>query len=220
MHQPPTDVIFFDLGNVLVYKDDQLLLRRLAERAGRTPSKDEASRYEPEFWLDLETGRIPRDRIREEVCRRAGLDMSEEAFFKLWGSHYEINREIVPLSGEIEDRTRLFLLSNTNPLHYEFIRPKIPFLECFEGYFLSYEMGLRKPDRAFYQRAIDAAGVSPDRIVYFEDVPEYADVAHELGVRTFVYQDYATFRAQLESLRLYRAPFDPAGPPKVRIQRL
>lgn len=217
------DAMFFDLGDVLVHRDDELLLRRLAERAGRTPGKDEAARYEPAFWSALETGRIPPDRIRAEVCRRAGIDpeaLSDAAFRQLWGCHFEINREIVPLLAELEDTTRFHLVSNTNAIHFDIVRPKIPFLECFAGFTLSFERGVAKPDAAFYRQAIDAAGVAPERIAYFEDRPDCVAAARALGIRAYVYQDVATFRSQLEMLQLYTAPFDPAGPPKTRFLRL
>jgi putative hydrolase of the HAD superfamily len=55
----------------------------------------------------------------------------------------------------------------------------------------SYELGLRKPARAIYERAIAAAGVAPERIIYIDDVAAYTRAAAELGMQAITFESAA-----------------------------
>ncbi len=44
----------------------------------------------------------------------------------------------------------LFLLSNTNALHFEYIQENYPVLKHFSHFILSYKVGSRKPEKGIY----------------------------------------------------------------------
>jgi putative hydrolase of the HAD superfamily len=75
-------------------------------------------------------------------------------------------------------------------------------LERFDHLLLSHDFGLIKPEPAFYQAALDRAGVAPDRAAFFDDIPEYAEAATALGIRGHVFRDVEEFKGQLRDLGL------------------
>jgi biotin operon repressor BirA-like protein len=56
---------------------------------------------------------------------------------------------------------RLILISNTNRLHYEYIRRTYPILRAFDHVVLSYKLKTRKPEPAIYRAALRLSGVPP-----------------------------------------------------------
>jgi cytidyltransferase-like protein len=81
------------------------------------------------------------------------------------------------------------LLSNTSPIHIqklqEFAAHGYPIRECFEKLYLSYEIGLSKPDKAIFDYVLKDAGLKPEETLLIDDGPENCRVAAELGIRTY-----------------------------------
>ncbi len=80
---------------------------------------------------------------------------------------------------------RLFILSNTCELHWQFATQSIP-TELFERCFVSYEMGLRKPDVAIYERVCAEAGISPADTLFIDDNPDNIAGANQAGLNTLL----------------------------------
>ena len=59
-----------------------------------------------------------------------------------------------------------------------------PVRPLFEQIFESSELGLRKPDPAFYRHACQAMSVEPTEVVFLDDLGINLKPAHELGMRT------------------------------------
>lgn len=63
----------------------------------------------------------------------------------------------------------------------------VMFPDLFDGYFISGEMGVKKPDVAFFEQVIakiqqDTPGVQPQDIVFFDDTPEHVAGAKQAGI--------------------------------------
>jgi putative hydrolase of the HAD superfamily len=196
------DAVIFDLGNVLVFHDNELLYQRLAERAGVTPAAVRQALAEPELFFAINRGWLDADGIRRTVCRAIGADLTADEFAALWCCHFQVHRAVLPLVERLVGRVRLLLLSNTNVLHTAYLRPRLPLLDRFDHLLFSHDLGLVKPETAFYQAALGRAGVRPDRTAFFDDVPEFVAAARALGIHGYVFQDLATFTRDLVDLGL------------------
>lgn len=83
-------------------------------------------------------------------------------------------------------RYRMALLSNTSRFHFEHYREECrPLFEQMSHLFLSFEMGLRKPDPAIYRLALDTAGWLAEETLFIDD--SYANIraAEQMGLRTW-----------------------------------
>ncbi len=195
------EAVIFDLGNVLVFHDNDLLYRRLGERAGR--SGDEVNRILAEPLFDgINRGTLDAEGIYHEVCGALGLSLSRDEFAALWSCHFAVNEPILPMVEGLVGRVKLLLLSNTNPLHTAYLRPRLPVLERFDHLLFSHDLGLVKPEPAFYEAALARAGVAPEAAAFFDDVPRFVEAACALGIRGYVFRDTAEFVCQLAELGL------------------
>jgi FMN phosphatase YigB (HAD superfamily) len=197
----PPRALIFDLGNVLVFHDNALLFARLGLRAGLAPH-EVAQRLTGAGWTAANRGQLDAEGIRRDVCGALGVELPMEEFAPLWSSHFTVHEAVLPRVEALEGRVKRLLLSNTNALHVQYLRPKLPLLERFDAVLLSCEEGLVKPEPAFFQRALERAGCAPHEAAFFDDLPEFVEAANALGIRGHLFTDAPTFDAQLKALGL------------------
>ena len=84
---------------------------------------------------------------------------------------------------------RLFLLSNTNDLHIEHVVQTMGekrfgrFKSCFEGFYLSHEIKMRKPNTEIYEYVLGQNALAPEETLFIDDTKENTDSAKKLGIR-------------------------------------
>lgn len=196
------EAVILDLGNVLVFHDNPRLYRALGARAGRSEIEVAAILAEPGLFQDISRGRLDGEGIRRAVCRALAIDLPMDEFVSLWCCHFTRNDAIFPLVEGLIGRVKLLLLSNTNALHTEYLRPRLPVLARFDHLLFSNEVGLIKPEPAFYQEALARAGVSPAAAVFFDDHPPFVEAARALGIQGQVFRGTETFADDLRRLGL------------------
>ena len=118
-------------------------------------------------------------------------------FAEIWCDIFAEQREVTGLLDEIGRHADLVLLSNTDPLHFDYIRRYYDFLAKFGRLVLSYEVGHAKPARQIYQRALDLCAPG-SRLIYFDDVPEYVAAARACGLPAEQFVDAGRLRRDLE----------------------
>nr|WP_299388816.1 HAD family phosphatase [Allomuricauda sp.] len=93
-----------------------------------------------------------------------------------------------------EKKYRLFLLSNTNDLHIEFVRNQLGndkfkrFEKAFEVFYLSYEMGMRKPDAEIFEFVLKENNLVAEETLFVDDTKENTDTAAKLGIKVWTLQ--------------------------------
>jgi FMN phosphatase YigB (HAD superfamily) len=194
------DAVILDLGNVLVFHDDAVLLGELAARGKTTVESVRAALKA--VWEPCNRGHLSGPALRKAVTGAAGFDIDDAAFVDVWNCHFRFHTEVFPLVESLFGRVKVVLLSNTNATHLDWIRPRLPILDRFDSLVLSYELGIAKPDAAIFAEAMRRAGTTPDRTAFFDDVAAYVDAARALGIRAHVFTDAPRFREQLASLGL------------------
>jgi glucose-1-phosphatase len=198
---PPPRALLLDLGNVLVFHDNALLFRKLGARAGLSPSEAER-RIAGAGWTAANRGLLGAEGIRREVCRALGVELSPEEFTLLWNSHFTLHEEVLPRVEGLVGRVKLALLSNTNVAHAAWVKPRLPVLGRFDHLLLSCEVGLVKPEPAFFQEALRRLDCEPHEVAFFDDLPEFVQAADALGLRGHLFTTAAAFDAQLQALGL------------------
>ena len=94
----------------------------------------------------------------------------------------------------------LIALSNTEEVHWKFILEKYPIFKLLDGWVVSYEQGVQKPDPAIYRVVTNqfCNGMSP--FFYTDDIPEYIEAAQKLGWQAAVFIDAAQFEKNIKRL--------------------
>ena len=155
-------VILFDLGNVLVDLD----LKPAVERISGFCSKRQDEILK--FFLDsgvansFEKGELSAEGFYKQARDILDLKLGYESFVPIWNEIFFFsakNRAVYHIANRLKINYRIGLLSNTNILHYRYLKHNFPVFNVFERLFLSFEIGAAKPDKVIYRKVIKALGV-------------------------------------------------------------
>lgn len=84
---------------------------------------------------------------------------------------------------------KLILLSNTNAMHIEFIKKNVAFYEefknCFDKFYLSHQIYLRKPNDSIYEFVLKENKLSAETCLFIDDTKENTDTAQKLGLHVW-----------------------------------
>lgn len=84
-----------------------------------------------------------------------------------------------------EKKYKLILLSNTNASHIDFIKENVEFFNdfknCFDAFYLSHEINLRKPGTTIFDFVIDKNNLNPENCLFIDDTKENTDTASKMG---------------------------------------
>ena len=86
---------------------------------------------------------------------------------------------------------RIFLLSNTNSLHISWIQKTwgsklySEFKKCFEKFYLSHEIHLRKPNEDIYKFVLNTNRLVPEETFFIDDTKENTITASTLGIKVW-----------------------------------
>ena len=142
MTRPSIDVVFFDLGNVILPFNHYQIADKLARFSQGKDGPDPASIFS--FIFDLpqgainpyETGRISSVQFFQSVKDSFHLRISFDEFSIIWNDIFEENHEVSEIIRSLKGEKRLGLLSNTNPLHFDYCLSRFPILHAFERWIL------------------------------------------------------------------------------------
>jgi glucose-1-phosphatase len=90
-------------------------------------------------------------------------------------------------------------LSNTNQVHRDEAVVGWPLVDLFDFRFLSFQIGLLKPDAEVFDYAARAAGLSPSRILFLDDNLINFEAAREAGFEAIQVRGVDQARTSLDA---------------------
>lgn len=197
--------IIFDFGGVIVTLNHPEALRRF--KVLGLP--------DAEKWLDpytqggifgqLEEGKITAEEFRRELSRLCGREVSYEECRHAWlGYREEVPRRNLEVLNQLRSEGyRLILLSNTNPYMMswaesgDFDGEGRSIHDYFDATYLSFQLGVMKPDDTFFRKVLMAEQVFPDECLFLDDGPRNVAAASQLGIRTFCPENGADWTREI-----------------------
>jgi len=183
--------VIFDLGNVILFFDHLKMASKISNLTGRNPENDFRTVIEDESWQIFEKGFMSPKIFYNKFLSLLKLspnDIDFNSFKQYFNNIFYPNKAMITLIKDLKKTgTRLILLSNTNELHYEFIKKNFPIVNIFDAHVLSYKEGRRKPEQEIFRKAIRVAGCKAENILYIDDISKYTEVASDFGIKTLTY---------------------------------
>ena len=207
-------VLLFDLGRVLVDFDHLRSAQRISAFCSKTPRQIYDLFFESGVTIDFEAGRITPEDFYLQVKQMLDLKLSYDSFEPIWNDIFFLsakNRAVFGVVNALRANYKIALLSNINILHYEYLKKNFPVFGVFDKVFLSFQVGLIKPDKEIYNLVIRDLEVSPDEIFYTDDRPELVESAKSLGINGCVFTNLGQL---INDLRERGITFSP--PEKIR----
>jgi len=205
-------VLLFDLGKVMVDFDHLRSAQRISDFCSKTPRQIYDLFFESGATIAFEAGKITPQDFYLQVKQMLDLKLSYDSFEPIWNDIFFLsakNRAVFGLVNALRANYKTAMLSNINILHYEYLKENYPVFGAFDRIFLSFQMGLIKPDKEIYNLVIRDLGVSPQEIFYTDDRPELVESAKSLGLRGCVFTNFAQLINDLRAAGIIFLP-----PPK------
>jgi FMN phosphatase YigB (HAD superfamily) len=185
--------VISDLGKVIVHFDNSIFFAKLSAATGLAVEDITGLAFSGTGLINaFDAGALDPDAFRSEVCRRLGISVGHEAFFKTYNDIFRLIPGTLDVLGRAKRTCRLVLLSNTDPMRYGHIVRTYPQTQIFDSYVLSFKERLIKPDPRIYELALDRAEADAPECVFIDDRPENVAAATALGIRGVVFEEGRT----------------------------
>ena len=186
--------IVFDLGCVLVDLDKQRCIDAFNAIGAAPVSVYVDECRQEDLFHDLETGRSSVAEFCAEVRRKSPCCRASDAdICAAWASLLTgIPARRIEALLRLRQQYRLFLLSNTNEIHWQkavdcfFPYQGFGVEDYFERIFLSYRMHLVKPDHKIFTTMLHDAGIVAAETLFIDDSPANCAAARDLGIQVLL----------------------------------
>ena len=145
MPPSPIDVIFFDLGNVILPFNHYQIAEKLSRLTQRKEFQDPQKIFS--YLFDFQEGIINDfdvGKVTPPIFFQLIKEHLEPLLFPLkqltipiWNDIFAEDREVSRIIFSLKGSVQLGLLSNTDPLHFHYILSKFPVMSAFDKWILS-----------------------------------------------------------------------------------
>ena len=174
------DVVLFDLGGVLI---DFGGVDPMKELAGIATDDELWQRWLTCRWVrSFERGECTADEFAAGIVDDWDLAIEPGTFlteFRDWLGGTLPGAEALVES--VREHVPAGCLSNTNALHWDHNFARCPILAAFDFRFLSFELGIVKPDRELFDRVAALLPVPAHRVLFLDDNPMNVEGATDSG---------------------------------------
>ena len=184
--------LIFDLGGVIVDLDLPKCIQNFKDLGLENIEQYLSNFGQKDFFMQFEKGQIGIPAFRNEIRKLAGIELTDAQIDEAWCSFLtQIPVEKLHLLSELKKKYRILLLSNTNPLHIqtavaaEFSKTGKTRQDFFDKCYLSYEMGMVKPDVEIFKALLADAQVKAEECLFLDDGKKNIDTAAALGIQTY-----------------------------------
>lgn len=193
--------VIFDIGRVLNAYDWKEYLRRTVPEQKAYEAVEQAVFLNP-AWVEHDKGLLT---LEEEV---ADFISAAPAYEKEIREVYENLGEVTWIFDYANDWVselkeagyRVYALSNWPEHLYEQRGHNLDFLDEMDGYCLSFQEHLNKPDPEAFLNLIRKYAICPEESVFIDDSPANIAVAENLGMKGILFAGYEDARMKLKKL--------------------
>lgn len=178
--------IIFDFGDIFINLDKEVIFREIEKFGGSVDLSPELLKLNESY----EVGHISSEHFIEQLVKvypKASAIEIEHIWNSMLLDFPDYRLKFLE-SLASENKYSLFLLSNTNALHITYVEEKIGFEKfnrfknCFEKFYLSHEIHLRKPNAEIYEFVLNENGLEAEETFFIDDTKENTDAAEKLGI--------------------------------------
>lgn len=188
----------FDLGNVILPFEHHQIAAKLHEASlikdRFTP--DDIFRYlfdhQKGFVNAYEEGLISSRDFFKKLKERYKLELEPEDFKEIWNDIFEEDAGVSEIILYLKEKGYpIFLLSNTNELHFSYVMERYPIIHHFDEWILSFEVGAKKPQEKIYDVIFERRSLERHEVLYIDDIPDYIRAAAGYGIPGIVFREAA-----------------------------
>lgn len=195
--------VIFDIGRVLIRIDVARAMKGMAKGLSLSPEELWSAIEKDPRWKDWQEGRISARDWHLHIQRRFGGSATFEQFCDTWNLVLDpepIHRK--EWLEKLSKKYRLGLLSNTDPIHVEYMEKRYDFFPYFSARVYSCAIGSSKPSPIIYREALRACQAKAEEAIYIDDIETYVTAAQRLGMKGIRFRSVEQLRADLGAVGL------------------
>jgi len=181
--------IVFDLGGVLLNIKPENSVNQFKEIGLKDLTRIQHEYREDGLFDRLEKGFLSPDTFRNEIRQYIEGEVSDQQIDQAWNAMLlDFPYERMVLLQELKKTHKIYLLSNTNIIHWDCYTKNIRethgvnLSDCFEKDYYSHDMGLRKPDPTIYSELLRTENLKPEETLFIDDMYCNVEAARSLGI--------------------------------------
>ena len=185
------DNIIFDLGNVILNIDYQSTIKAFKKIGIKNAKILYSKSSQTKIFDQLETGKITKEEFLLEM-RKIIPQVSKSEIINAWNAIIkDLPKSRIDILKNLKDKFSIFLLSNTNSIHIDYIFKKIgekkydEFYNLFDKVYYSHEVKLRKPDPNIFKLVINENNLKIKNTLFIDDSIQHIISAKKLGLQTY-----------------------------------
>lgn len=188
---PNIQNIIFDLGGVIYNVNADLTYKAFQELGITNPEALYKQAHESNLFLELEKGLITPKDFMENIKLHSNNKNTDEAIQNAWNKMLiGVPKKRLELLNKLKIKYNLYLLSNTNEIHYNCFTALYPGIfnvgssSIFLKTYYSHHIHMRKPDTEIYEFVINDAQLNPENTLFIDDLETNINTAKMLGIKT------------------------------------
>lgn len=185
------DNIIFDLGNVILDIDYLSTIKAFEKIGIENASILYSKSSQKKIFDQLETGKITKEDFILEI-QKIIPKASKSEIINAWNAIIkDLPESRIDILKKLKDKFSIFLLSNTNSIHIDYIVKKIgerkydEFYNLFDKVYYSHEVKLRKPDPNIFKLVINENNLKIKNTLFIDDSIQHINSAKKLGLQTY-----------------------------------
>lgn len=185
--------IIFDLGGVIINLDETKTVEKFAHVSPHPLSSIQQGILNFESYKQFEKGLITADVFREALRNEFEIKASDDEIDDCMNAMLlDIPIERIRLLESLKNSSRLFLLSNTNQIHYTCFNKILKETTgddqldvYFEKAYYSHKVNMRKPDLEIFEMVLSENNLDPAETLFLDDNLSNLEGARPTGMNTF-----------------------------------
>lgn len=193
--------IIFDLGNVIVSFDHRKTSKRLAGAFNHADDLVYEKAVASELVREYNLGKVSTGAFIAAINREFGGQIGYEDFFAAWNCTF-LPEPIISeqLIEKLSEKYRLLILSDTNEMHFDFIRENYPIMNHFDDFVVSHKVNVAKPSAEIFQKAAELAGCLPAECLFIDDLAANVEGARLFGMHAVQFVSPARLEEDLAQI--------------------
>ncbi len=182
--------IIFDLGGVLLDVDYDATIQAFKDQNVTDFDNFFTQAAQIKLFDRLDKGEISPQEFRDTLRQLSGVRIGDQQIDDAWNAMLgTFPEERMTLLKKVKTHYRIFLLSNTNAIHYpvyqKYMHDRFGMAgleDLFEKQYLSYRIGMRKPDVEIFEYVMDDSESDPGETLFIDDSLQHVHGAEEAGL--------------------------------------
>uniref|UniRef100_A0A6U1GNL7 Uncharacterized protein n=1 Tax=Tetraselmis chuii TaxID=63592 RepID=A0A6U1GNL7_9CHLO len=159
----------------------------------------------PSAWLEFEKGRISQDEF-ELSFFADGRSYDREGLRHRMRENYTMIEGMEEVLAKLQAAGYDMHIMSNYPVWYRFVEERCQLSRFLPWTFMSCEgpmQGLRKPDPACFQCAMEHLGKGAGELVLIDDRPPNVEAARESGLSAILFESTEQLRAEMSELDIH-----------------